>query len=239
MSYYRGNGLLEDLRVAYPEIFVVPPVGSWHLIYSDDNLIPLRQFHVYDLSKQDNLSSSYLPKIDGIDGLTLSFDNQNRFYVGVWDASEQLEFDEKSLVEYFIGIGLITQRNFQAKAFNKSSSSKYHDLQMKHKFVGGVTDIDLYRKDSLGQIIEIIEVKRSKLNLHAWNPFFADKGGYEILANLAKQINVEFSTIYYEYSPEEGVEDFNQLMVFKKESGFKFRKVGPISLDDFISKRYN
>lgn len=238
MVFYEGNALLDFLRSKAEETFLVPSKGTWHLVYSDEFYSPIWQFHVVDLDKADIDRVTELPDLPGIKGLDLVFDESGIFSVRDWTQQTWQEFDSDSLYEHFLALGLVTERNVKTKEFNSSSSSSYHNWQMNQRFLGGVTDIDLFRMDNFHTITEIFEIKRSKIALEDWRPYSADRGGYEILHQISKVCGIDFTILYYEFDPKKQLENFQTLQVFEKLDGFRFNKGAKINLDQLIEKIY-
>lgn len=218
--------------------FFVPPTGTWHLIYSNSDYKPLWQFHVVDLDKANMINEIRLPRFEGINGLDLQFNADEEFYIRNWSENSWKEFSRNSLYEYFLDLGLVIEKNVTTKKFNSASSSIYHNWQMTNRFVGGVTDIDLYRFDRQNNINELFEIKRSRISIDKWEPYSADKGGYEILYQVAKTCGIDFTILYYEFNPTKNIEKFHEIQVFTKLEGFNFIKKERISIDRLIKHDY-
>lgn len=234
MSFYEGNALLDYVSKEGESNFIVPSSGIWHLVYSDDHYRPIWQFHVADLRRSSIGKLLGLPRFPGINGLDLAFDSAGKFSAREWPEEKWREFNSESLYEYFYGLGLVTAKNITTKRFNSASSSVYHIWQMNNKFIGGVTDIDLYRIDENRDVVELFEIKRSKISLEMWRPYVEDRGGYEILHNLAKMCNVDLTILYYEFDREKEIENINEIQIFKKLDGFRFEKGAKISSKELI-----
>lgn len=126
--------------------------------------------------------------------------------------------------------GLVVSRDYRGKPFNSKASSVYHTWQSKHRFIGGITDIDVTRLGFDGKPVEVIEVKRSRISLEKWAPYFNDKGGYEILSKFCKNENLDFTVAYYHFSPNESIEDYENILILKKLDLSSFRSLAPLEL---------
>jgi hypothetical protein len=238
LEFYQDNALIRFLRSESSKNFLVPEIGTWHLIYGDEENNPIWQFHVLDLSSIAKNSLWQIPKFNLINGIDLFVHDAEHFELKRWSDGNTRHFNSDSLFEYYLELNLVKRKNVRTKRFNKASSSVYHEWQMNQLFIGGVTDIDLYRMDDSGNIVELIEIKRSRISLNEWSPFISDKGGYEILQNLALKLGISFTTIYYEFDPRRGLENIDRLQIFKKGIGFHFQKLGVVNLKDFVSGDY-
>ncbi len=235
-NYYRGNLLLDSLAT-YP-FFFVPSAGTWIVVYADTNHNPSLVLNVYenegifDNKPTKNNCFKEIPVgeliIKSDSSFAIRWRNHNKFRV--------VNSDE--LYSEFHNKNLVLSRNYVGKPFNSKASSAYHIWQSRTKFVGGITDVDLLRLDESGKPVEIIEIKRSRINPNSWKPYYQDKGGYEILENLCKKLSLNFSIIYYHFDPHMRIEDIQRLTLFRKKEGFSFVKVGSLSLDEFIHKKY-
>jgi DNA-directed RNA polymerase alpha subunit len=148
-------------------------------------------------------------------------------------------FNGISLYEEYLKKNLVLDGSYKGKPFNSKASSSYHIWQSKQRFTGGITDIDLLRLDNKNNPIELFEIKRSKIAIDSWKPYYNDRGGYEILSTFCKIENLDFSIVYYHYSTEELIEDITKLMVMRKLEGFNFKKLGTYNLKEFIDGIYS
>ena len=236
--YYSSNLFLQKLHSLYPQTFRVPTKGTWHLIYSDCDYGAKWQFHVLDLDLAGFLDIHQLPRLPSLPGLDLWFSNDGFFSVREWDSDKILRLNSESLFEFFFELGLVLESGVKSKEFNVASSSRYHEWQSQQLFTGGITDIDLFRLNDSGHIVEIVEVKRSRVPLSRWSPYPADRGGYEILHKLSKKLSFRFSVVYYQFDPPRQYENIDLLKIFRKENGFKFVELGYFSFAQFVSGDY-
>lgn len=235
-DYYRGNLLLDSL-VSHP-FFFVPSVGSWIVVYADMNHNPSLILNVYESESLFDNRQRMNILFEEIPIGELIIKSGNSFAIR-WRSNDKFNVvNSDELYLEFLRRNLVLSRNYAGKPFNSKASSEYHKWQSSTKFVGGITDIDLLRLDEAGNPKEIIEIKRSRINPKDWKPYSQDKGGYEILDNLCKKLSLDFSIIYYHFDPNKRIEDIQRLTLFRKNEGFNFVKVGSLSLDEFIYKKY-
>lgn len=235
-NYYRGNLLLDYLSAN--QLFFVPANGTWIILYADTNDNALLMLRVYDnqnLFETKRISTRWFEDIPfgeivikESNSFAIRWQFQQKFQMVTQDEL-YLEFQKRNLV---------LSKSYLGKPFNSKASSRYHIWQSQNKFVGGITDIDLLRLDAVGNPIEIIEIKRSRISPEIWKPYFQDRGGYEILEKFCEKFSLEFSIIYYHFDPKNRIEDIQNLTLFRKKKGFNFERVGLKTLDDFLCKKY-
>ena len=237
MQFYSGNKFLDHLKEQ--SMFIVPPTGTWSVIYADGNNQPLMNLVVHNSAEAFEKNKNSLPKTSKILCGTLIVIGPDTFWLK-WDTDKKQKLHTgDSLFLEFKSKNLVLSQSYQGKPFNSKASSYYHLWQSKQKFVGGIVDIDLIRLDKSNLPIELIEVKRSRIAIDTWQPYLNDKGGYEILERFCIQQKLQFSIIYYHYDPKNEIEDIEQLLVFKKTGEFKFMKIGVFSLKSFMKSEYN
>jgi hypothetical protein len=236
MEFYKGNKLLNELNLN--SNFKSPPNGVWCLLYADSSNHSVLNLRVYESEKVFTKYRDFFPLFKSLPASELIISGQDSFKLK-WSNSSNFElFNSDSLYQEYLEKNLVLGDSYKGKPFNSKASSFYHIWQSKQRFIGGVTDIDLLRLDDKNNPIELFEIKRSKILLDSWNPYFNDKGGYEILASFCKAENIDFTIIYYHYSTEELIEDVTKLMVIKKLEGFNFKKLGVYNFKEFISRTY-
>ena len=237
MSFYTGNKLLETIST-YKE-FQVLPTGIWNVIYADSSHKPFANFIIYNSKElyesNKGMFKGFQTPLRG----ELVVLGRSRFALK-WshEANFRVLSDDDLFNEYFYKGLIVKKDNFHAKPFNSSASSFYHLWQSKHSFVGGITDVDLVRFSQNQKVAEILEIKRSKIDIGKWAPYSNDKGGYEILGNLARIEELKFTIVYYHFDPTRGIEDIDNLLILRKLEGFKFHKIGLIKLEEFINALY-
>ncbi len=237
MEFYKGNKLLNELNLN--SNFISPPTGVWCLLYADDLNKPVLNLRVYESESVFSKYRNLMPLFESVAASELIINGEDSFMLK-WSNSSSFDlFTGKSLYQEYLKKNLVLNDSYRGKPFNSKASSFYHIWQSKQKFVGGITDIDLLRLGNGNEPIELFEIKRSKISVDSWKPYYDDKGGYEILANFCKIENLDFTIVYYHYSAVEFVEDITRLMVMKKSDGFNFHKLGIYNLNEFILRSYS
>ncbi len=237
MEFYKGNKLLNELNLN--SNFISPPTGVWCLLYADDLNKPVLNLRVYESESIFNKYKNFFPLFKSVTASELIINGEDSFMLK-WSNSSNFDlFSGKSLYQEYLQKNLVLNDSYRGKPFNSKASSFYHIWQSKQKFVGGVTDIDLLRLGNGNEPIELFEIKRSKISVDSWKPYYDDKGGYEILANFCEIENLDFTIVYYHYSTAELVEDITRLMVMKKLDGFNFNKLGIYNLNEFMLRSYS
>jgi hypothetical protein len=237
MQFYSGNKLLDRLKDQ--SFFIVPPAGTWSVIYADENNQPLMNLVVHNSAVAYENNKNILPTTSNILSGTLIVIGPDTFWLK-WDMDKKHKlYTGDSLFLEFKSKNLVLSQNYQGKPFNSKASSYYHLWQSKQRFVGGIVDIDLFRLNKSNLPVELIEIKRSRIAINTWQPYLNDKGGYEILERFCIQQKLQFSIIYYHYDPKNEIEDIDQLLIFKKTGEFKFNNMGIFSLKSFINGEYD
>lgn len=236
MDFYRGNKLLAKLKT-YSN-FICPPNGVWNLLYANEKNYPVLNLRVYESNDLFDTYKNAFPKFRSVPSSDLIIEGVDSFKVKWSDSKTFMSFNEDSLYEEYLQRNLILSGTYAGKPFNSKPSSAYHIWQSKRRFKGGITDIDLLRLDDKGDLIELIEIKRSKISINSWNPYYNDRGGYEILDNFCRLEGLELTIVYYFFSVNDATEDISKIVVIKKQKGFSFTRRGTYDLNDFISYSY-
>lgn len=236
MDFYRGNKLLAKLTT-HPN-FICPPNGVWNLLYANEQNHPVLNLHVYESNDLFHTFKNKFPNFRSVPASELIIEGVDSFKVKWFDSKTFMSFNGDSLYEEYLQKNLILSGTYAGKPFNSKASSAYHIWQSGRRFKGGITDIDLLRLGDKGDLIELIEIKRSKISINSWNPYYNDRGGYEILDNFCRLEGLEFTIVYYYYSTKDAIEDISRIVVMKKQKGFSFTRRGTYDLDDFISHSY-
>ena len=237
MQFYSGNRLLDQLK--NQSNFMVPPAGTWSLLYADRHNQPLINLVVHNSAETFAKYKNGLPKFRNILCGTLIVMGPDTFSLK-WDTEEKHKIHSgESLFLEFKFKNLVVSQNYKGKPFNSRASSFYHVWQSKQKFVGGVVDIDLIRVNNSNFPVELIEIKRSRITIDSWLPYSNDKGGYEILDRFCEKQKLQFSIIYYHFDPRINIENIDNLLVLKKIGEFKFKRIGIFGLEAFISNKYS
>ena len=235
-NFYNGNLLLAELTKF--SNFLVPDEGTWNILYADANNNPVLYLRVFDEMQKYEVDDKSQDDFYSVMCASLVIKNSNQFFFKYQEHKSFKLFDSSSLFEEFLQAGLVVSRDYRGKPFNSKASSVYHTWQSKHRFIGGITDIDVTRLGVEGKPVEVIEVKRSRISLEKWAPYFNDKGGYEILSKFCKNENLDFTVAYYHFSPNESIEDYENLLILKKTGPFEFQKLGTFRFDEFVAGKY-
>lgn len=237
MEFYKGNKLLNELGLN--SNFISPPNGVWSLLYADTFNRAILNLRVYESEIMFMKYRDFFPLFRSVPSSDLIIHGQDSFKLR-WSVSNNFDlFSGDSLYEEYLKKNLVLEGSYKGKPFNSKASSFYHIWQSKQRFTGGITDIDLLRLDKRNNPKELFEIKRSKIAIDSWKPYYNDKGGYEILATFCKSENLEFTIVYYHYSKGELIEDITRLMVLRKLEGFKFKTLGLYNLKEFIDGIYS
>jgi len=237
VEFYKGNKLIRELEL--DTSFICPPNGVWNLLYADKLNHPVLNLRVFESNKLFYQYKDLFPTFQSIPVGELVIIGQNSFSVKWPNSKDFVSYSGNSLYQEYLKRELVLQTDYVGKPFNSRASSFYHVWQSKQRFVGGITDIDLLRVDGQCNPIELFEVKRSRISVDSWKPYFDDRGGYDILDNFCSLENLEFTIVYYYFLPNKSLEDLNSLLILKKLNGFNFTKIGIYNLKDFKMKAYH
>ena len=101
------------------------------------------------------------------------------------------------------------------KSINDKSSSPYHDWQRFH--MGDsviVSDVDLIRYYA-GELQEIIELKRSYIDVESWEPYKRDYKNFILLSKLARKRKLDFFIVYNHRTKVPFYDDVSKLKIFE------------------------
>lgn len=121
----------------------------------------------------------------------------------------------KELWKMFQGYGLKMNEMPAQKSINDKSSSPYHDWQRVH--MGNsvvVADIDLLRLEN-GVPTEIIELKRSFIDIEKWEPYQKDYRNFCLIPKLARKRGLDFYIVYNYRRKEPLLDDVSLLKIFE------------------------
>jgi hypothetical protein len=234
--FYRGNKLLSGLKGS--SSFWVPPEGTWSLIYADDEFRARLLLNAFEDSSKYQEYWKNLLRFRSTVSASLLINSPYEFAFKLDNQEEVQVFSHTELIEKYKSLGLILDTDYHGKPINSRYSSPYHQWQSRQRFIGGITDIDLVRIDIEREPIEIIEIKRSRIPINAWKPYFNDNGGYKILEQFCFAEDLEFTIVYYHYDPRNQIENTEELLILKKVGDFKFLELGIFKLEEFIAKKY-
>lgn len=126
----------------------------------------------------------------------------NEDYVHLWCSdSKDHKFHRIQLKQM---IGIFDKHNIKAdlenrtpqKSKNDSLSSAFHIWQRECLRIGIFADIDLTRMHH-NKVVELIELKRSRIGFHKWNPYNADINNFAILSNFCHMLGgVDFHIVF-------------------------------------------
>ena len=225
MPYYTGNAIYNYINEKCLDYFFCTK-DSWTLIYGDANSNPkLLAFvsEVDDLSSDISVleikQSENAEKI--ADNLNLPFifirfqKKSDNLFVSL--NGKQGIINYQKLKELFIEFG-VSNNGTPSKPVNQYSSSPYHDWQRNNLGKITVSDLDLVKFEQ-DEVVEIIELKRSKISLEKWFPYEDDYPNFQLIINSILNSNkiINFR-IYYNLFTNDGsgsrVEDISLIKVF-------------------------
>ena len=253
MAYYTGNALYDYLSTCKnKDNFYWASGNLWMLVYGDDNHNP-RVLTVVSGNELNTPITEYEKRalqvatelVSGSD-LPLNFirfdPNHTITSVQYWEYKgspmEQLEVISSDVLrERFGKFGLSLNSKVAQKSINDRSSSPYHDWQRTH--LGSsvtVADIDLIRLVGR-KPKEIIELKRSRIELEKWTPYKPDYHNIILISKLAVKISLDFYIVYNYRRKEPFLDDVSKLKVFKFDhrKGEACRLVGYKTIQQFAN----
>jgi hypothetical protein len=211
MAFYTGSRLPEDLEAVGADQFVWVTEDAWCLVYGDSNCDPKVALFVeavdsealedespdwniavrdifFGLAEQAGLKRYHLRF--AVDAPLISMINVTRTGCHSVTLAE--------LAEALADCGLPVDHGNAGKPINTQSSSSFHTWQ--RQALGGqmtATDLDLIRVDDDGQVLEVIEIKRSKYSLESWSPFRADFNNFRLLSRFLSPSGVPLTLSYH------------------------------------------
>ena len=251
MNYYRGTDLYGALSERAGDRFVWASGDAWCLVYGDAGAVPKLAVFV-EAVEAERLSASISAERSrvrdaffrlaygaGIPSLHLRFAADRTLgrvaVIGENGEAAELSLEELSL--RFLEAGVPIREGPAIKAINLQSSSAYHDWQ--RAALGGeitVSDLDLLRLGQAEAVTELIEVKRSYIELNRWRPYPQDFNNFRLLARLAEANGVPFTISYHRFSGAPRVDDLSELSFWQVESHREppVVQLGLFELDRFI-----
>lgn len=234
MDIYTGNKIYDYIREKDLRNYYYSSLNDWALIYGDKNSMPKLMLF---LSKVENPES----RVDGEERTRLRFvmsiskflklpfifiryaeENPNVF-VWEWDGQEIKNLHPRiepwsSLTSVFQSYDLLEDGGVN-KPVNQYVSNSYHEWQRSNLGNITVSDLDLVKLDG-NKIVEIIELKRSKIPLHKWEPYRKDFANFKLIRNTIILSNniISFKLFYTHFSENEGFdrrENIDNIKVFK------------------------
>lgn len=251
MGYYEGNAVYDYLHenVERHEFFWTS-ADKWILIYGDEQREPkvVSVVSQGEISEGVSLSEKNALKVvqnlvkDTDIGMNFIKYNPNEVLKEVlyWEAgeAEPAIISMEELKNRFSTFGLTMNSASASKEINDKSSSPYHEWQRCN--MGSsvtVVDIDLIRFIDR-RVGEIIELKRSKVDIEKWEPYTDDYSNFIMTSKLAAKANVDFYIMYNYRRERPFLDDISRLKLFKfdhrKETPCEFLGYGQI--EDFAKK---
>lgn len=226
MPNYDGNAICERVIEKGLDYFYSAK-DHWLLVYGDSQSIPKIMAFVYEVNDFNKASEEEKRNAD----MALQFAGQLRLpyiyvrfmnqsnTVRVWELSEQkwktISYDE--LKDIFKKYGAVCPGQAK-KPVNQYTSSRFQEWQKDNLGAITVSDFDMLKIKN-NQIEEIIELKRSKIDIKSWKPFPQDFPNFALLINsiVNSGANIPFTLYYNEYADGkvgERIEDISQIKVF-------------------------
>lgn len=228
MPEYRGNAVY-DYVTEHHLNYYFSAEDHWILVYGDAQSIPkilVLAFRVeriatslsadekntgnraFLMAKELRLPFLFIRFMSGLDR------------VAVWEGrlQEWRVYSYDQLRDLYEAYGVVRPGTAR-KEVNQYVSSPYHDWQRQNLGRITVSDFDLLKYEGC-RIQEIIELKRSKLQIEDWTPYAADYPNFALLINLivgsGKKIPFK---LYYNVMRDgpvgEREEDISQIKVFE------------------------
>lgn len=228
VDYYVGNGVYKYLvKSKYKDKFFWTSGNLWLLVYGDENFEPkvLTVASEHKLGQNTTIqerSAVHVAQLitEGTEVPVnfIRFDPEKTMEtVQYWESGMKNipEISSERLKEKLMMYGLKMNEVMAHKSINDKSSSPYHDWQRKN--MGDsvvVADIDLVRRDG-DEPIEIIELKRSYIDIDKWEPYQQDYRNFILLSKLARKRNVNFYIIYNKRTKQPFFDDVSRLKIFE------------------------
>lgn len=239
MGYYVGNGVYDYLtKCGSRTDFFWTSGDLWLLVYGDENYEP----KVLTVASGNKLNVKVTEEEKAAVSVAKQITNHTRVPVNFirFDpdrAIEQVRYWEQGmnkipiisssdLKKRFSQYGLRMNEMGTHKSINDKSSSPYHDWQrtnMGDSVV--VADIDLLRFDHV-QPAEIIELKRSYIDLEKWAPYQQDYKNFILISKLARKRELKFYIVYNHRTKNPFYDDVSRLKIFE----FDHRMQNPCKL---------
>jgi hypothetical protein len=231
--------------MVYLIIFFYLTEDAWLLIYGKADCKPLVLCLAHELGKDfceqeirvinQLITSLQLPFIH------LAFDSndhRDNFYFeqGCLDFKfNEISSDELKMVFSDLGLNVTGVTN---KQINKTSSSKYHNWQRQNLGKDTVvSDVDLLRLND-NKVIEIIELKRSYLELEKWIPFKADYPNFNLVGHAFVSKKIRFTIAYNKFTKRPYNDDTSQIKIFDCKFVNKQNYHGVFTLERFLKGHY-
>lgn len=253
--YYRTNALYNYIREKDIRKFEYCSGDLWQVVYgnsycepkllvvisgvnaSDINLpISVEEEKAFrkilDIANQSNIPSMFIR-------FTVDQDMES-----VYKYTEKNEFQQISLEklkDIYSKYDLPINNSQTGKYLNDRTSSAYHNWQ--RDSLGRnlkVSDIDMVKVDlNNNSILEVYELKRSKICLKDWKPYKDDYNNFKLLSNLFNKCveNIPFKIVYNYRCSDPWKDDISRLKIFnvdsRREDIIQYEKI--ITVDEFLN----
>lgn len=251
MGFYIGNGVYDYLNeCSDKDDFYWTSGNLWLLIYGNENCEP----KVLTVASGHVLNGWFTQEETDAVHVAMQITQGTEIPVNFvrFDPERAIErvrywkvgMDKSSIItsaelhNKFLQYGLQMNELRTAKEINDKSSSPYHIWQrnnMGNNVV--VTDLDLLRYDDRG-LREIIELKRSYIDLSKWEPYYRDYNNFILISRLAQKRHLDFYIVYNHRAKTPFYDDVSRLKIFK----FDHRKrrncecLGYQTIQEFVRK---
>lgn len=226
MVEYKGNAIY-DYVVENGLGYFFSAENCWILVYGDSCSIPkilvfaCKTDNFKSASKEVKTNANRALKLAGI--LKLPFIcvcfMSNVDTVSIWESKNKYwkKVSYGELRDIYEEYGVVRPGTAK-KAVNQYVSSPYHDWQRNNLGRITVSDFDLLKYRG-NQITEIIELKRSKINVDSWSPFEKDFPNFALLINsiVNSGTKIPFKLYYnkmYDGTKGNRKEDISNIKVF-------------------------
>lgn len=227
-AYYTGNGIYEYLaKGTNRDDFFWTSGHLWLLVYGDECFVP-KVLTVASGSRlgvnttdEERMAVHVAGQI--IQGTNIPvnfirFDSDKPVEtIQYWESKMKClsEISSEELKNRFARYGLKMNDIMTHKSINDRSSSPFHDWQRKN--MGDsvvVADIDLVRYRN-NVPVEIIELKRSYIELERWEPYPVDYKNFILLSKLSHARGLQFYIVYNKRIKTPFYDDVSRLKIFE------------------------
>ena len=247
-EYYRGNGVYDYLsKCNEKDHFYWTSEKMWLLVYGDEKYEPKVLTVVSEQKLEQKASDEELSALNAAQDITegtevpinfVRFDPQKGMEViQYWEPKmkSRENIPSEELKKRMEAYGLKMNKTKAQKSINDKSSSSYHDWQRRN--MGNsvvVADIDLIRHDR-GRVQEIIELKRSHVDINEWEPYQADFNNFELISRLARKREVNFYIVYNQRTKHPYCDNVSKLKIFEFDHRLQtyWRLIGYKSIEQF------
>lgn len=227
-DYYVGNGVYKYLAECENRNQFFWTSGTlWLLVYGDENSEP----KVWTVASKNKLeiettveekgavhAARWITKGTDVPVNFIRFDPGKPIEeVLYWEPGEEhmQVLSSKKLKNKLMEYGLKMNRAETSKQINDKSSSPYHNWQRQNMGDSVVAaDIDLIRHEKT-KPTEIIELKRSYIDIAKWEPYREDYKNFILLSKLAEKRQFDFYIVYNRRKKNPFFDDVSRLKIFE------------------------